>query len=334
MLRCFRRYQFISAGVLVASVSLAFGFSPVAAQEYPDRPLRMVVPFPPGASTDNVARLLAQSMSESLGQTVVVENRAGAGGTIGAREVARAAPDGYTILASTAGIHISNPAIYKDLPYEAVKSWAPVGLTAAVPMAVVVLASSPFKTLQDLIDQARQTPGKLTYASAGIGSALHQWAEMFKDATHVNILHVPYKGGAPAVTDFLAGRTDVMFTYYSSVLENTKAGKTRILAVGSNKRLNLTPDVPTLDEAIPGFDGDAFSTWTGILAPAGTPAPIVARLNKAVGYALEKNHRYFETHGYVVLGGSSQVMLDRMENEFATQTPILARLMASPAENK
>ena len=325
-----RRRQFFSISIALAGASLAVAPSFVAAQTYPERPLRMVVPFPPGASTDNVARLLAKSMSESLGQTVVVENRAGAGGTIGAREVARSTPDGYTILASTAGIHIANPAIYKDLPYEAVKSWAPVSLTGAVPMAVVVLASSPFKTLQDLVDHAKKNPGKLSYASAGIGSALHQWAEIFKDTTKIDILHVPYKGGAPAVTDFLAGRTDAMFTYYSSVLENTRTGKTRILAVGSPDRLPLTPDVPTIGEAIPGLDSSPFSTWLGILAPAGTPEPIVARLNKAVGYALEQNRKHLQDGGYVVLGGSPQDMLNRMNHEFANQTPLLARLMAAP----
>jgi len=324
----FNRRQFLAASALLAGASLMGGVSAVAAQEYPDHPLRMIVPFPPGASTDNVARLLAKSMSESLGQPIIVDNRAGAGGIIGAEAVAKAAPDGYTLLASTAGVHIANPAVYKSLPYDPIKSWAPVGLTNAVPMAIVVLTSSPFKTLQELVDYASKNPGKLTYASSGAGSALHQWAEMFKNAAHVDILHIPYKGGAPAVTDFLGGRADVMFTYYSSVLENTKAGKTRILAVGSPTRLKLTPDVPTVGEAI-GLDGSPFSTWTGLLAPAGTPAPVIARLNKAVGYALEQNRDYLDANGYVILGGSPQDMQERMRNELATLTPLLMRVMAS-----
>jgi len=318
------RRRFCAAALLAAAVC---GTGAARAEDYPSRPLRMVVPFPPGGATDNIARLLAKSMSDSLGQPVGVENKGGAGAIIGAETVAKAPPDGYTILASTAGVHVINPAINANLPYDPIKSWTPIGLTNAAPLAVVVLASSPFKTLRDLVDYAKKHPGELSYGSAGVGTSLHQSGEMFKHAAGVDILHVPYKGAGPAVADFLGGRTTMMFSYVGSVYENAKAGKTRILGIGSPKRLALIADVPTIGEVL-GVEGYDSDTWTGIVAPAGTPPAIVAKLNKAVRYALEQNHDYLLANGYVILGGSPQDMEAKMKDELAHLTPLLARLMA------
>lgn len=295
---------------------------------YPDRAIKMVVPFPPGGATDAVSRVIATSLSQTLGQPMIIDNRGGAGAIIGAEAVAKAEPDGYTILSTTAGVHVVNPAIYKKLPYDPVKSFAMIGQTIAAPLAVVVRANSPYKTAQDLIDYAKKHPGKLTYGSAGNGTSLHQSGEMFKEAAGVDILHVPYKGAGPATTDFLGGQVDMMFSYVASVLPNVKGGKVRILAIGSPKRLLLLPDVPTVAEVVgrPGYDSD---TWTGLAAPAGTTPEIISKLNKALEIALNQNRAMLTASGYVVLGGSPQQMTQRIESEMKTVTPMLAKIMGS-----
>ena len=313
-------------GLLAAAgLSLAMGLA-AAAPNYPSRPIRMVVPFPPGGATDVVSRRMAMAMEKELGQPIVIDNKGGAGAIIGAEAVAKAEPDGYTILSSTAGVHVVNPAIYPKLPYDPVKSWEPVAQFVAAPLAVVVLSSSPFKTIQELIAYAKKNPGKLSYGSAGNGSSLHQNGEMFKHAAGVSILHVPYKGAGPAMTDFRGGRVDMMFSYVGSVLPGVKAGELRMLAIGSPKRLPLLPDVPTVGEAVgqPDYDAD---TWTGLVAPAGTPPEVIERLNKASNAALEANRDYLLSSGYVILGGTPAQMKQRMEHELKTVTPLLARIM-------
>lgn len=310
---------------LFAAVSLASPLASVAA-DYPARPIRMVVPFPPGGATDVVSRKLALAMEKELGQPIIVDNRGGAGGIIGAEAVAKAEPDGYTILSTTAGIHIVNPAIYSKLPYDPVKSFEPVSQFLAAPLALVVLTKSPFKTLQELIDYAKKNPGKLSYGSAGSGSSLHQNGEMFKHAAGLDILHVPYKGAGPAVTDFRGGRVDMMWSYVGSVLPNVKNGDYRMLAIGSPKRLPVIPDTPTVAEVLkqPDYDAD---TWTGLAVPVGTPPAIVARLNKAANAALEANRDYLLSSGYVIIGGTSEQMKQRIQNELKTLTPLLAKIM-------
>lgn len=311
--------------ILAAASSLSAPLA-LSAAEYPARPIRMIVPFPPGGATDVVSRKLALAMEKELGQTIVIDNRGGAGAIIGAEAVAKAEPDGYTILSSTAGVHVVNPAIYPKLPYDPVKSWEPVSQFVAAPLAVAVLSTSPFKTLQDLIAYAKKNPGKLSYGSAGNGSSLHQNGEMFKHAAGVDILHVPYKGAGPAVQDFRGGRVDMMFSYVGSVLPSVKSGEYRMLAIGSPRRLPLIPDVPTVGEVVgqPGYDAD---TWTGLVVPAGTPADIVARLNKAAHAALEANRDYLLSSGYVILGGTPEQMKRRIESELRTVTPLLAKIM-------
>lgn len=318
------------------SLALAAGCAAVAgaswAADYPDRALRMIVPFPPGGATDNVSRLMAKSLGDHLKQTVYAENRAGAGGTIGAEAAAKAAPDGYTLFASTAGVQIVNPAIYPKLPYDPAKSFTSVGQIISAPLVMVVLASSPFKTAEELIAYAKKNPGKLTYGSAGSGSSLHQNGEMFKEAAGVDLLHVPYKGAGPAVNDFLGGQVDIMFSYVGSMLPQVKSGKVRMLAIGSPKRLSLISDVPTVAE-VTGRDGYDADTWTGLVVPAGTPPAIVNRLNEALRFALEQNREALVQSGYVVLGGTPEAMTRRVETELKTVTPLLARIMGTSKQD-
>ena len=316
-----RRAAITGAWLLAAGLAVA--------GPYPDHAIKMVVPFPPGGATDVVSRLMAKSMSDNLGQPIVIDNRAGAGAVIGSEAVAKAEPDGYTLLSSTAGVHVVNPAIYAKLPYDPQKSFTPVSQFVAAPLVLTVLANSPFKTVQDLVAYAKKNPGKLSYGTAGNGSSLHQNGEMFKEAAGVNILHVPYKGAGPAMNDFLGGQVDMMFSYVGSVLPGVKAGKLRMLAVGSPKRLPVIPDVPTVAEVLnkPGYDAD---TWTGLVVPANTPPAIVNRLNKAAAFALEQNREYLQSSGYVVIGGTPQQMEERIASELKTLTPLLAKIMQAP----
>ncbi|MGC3987412.1 MAG: tripartite tricarboxylate transporter substrate binding protein [Pseudorhodoferax sp.] len=310
---------------MLLGAALAFATLAAAAQ-YPARAIRMVVPFPPGGATDLVSRLIAKSMSDELGQPIVIDNRAGAGGVIGAEAVAKAEPDGYTVLSSTAGVHIVNPAIYPKLPYDPQKSFTPVGQLVAAPLAITVRAESPFKTIQELIAFARANPGKLSYGSAGNGSSLHQNGEMFKHASGLNILHVPYKGAGPAMNDLMGGQVDMTFSYVGSVLPGVQSGKLRMLAVGSPRRLAVIANVPTVAEVLnqPGYDAD---TWTGLALPPHAPPAVVERLNRAAQHALAQHRAYLEASGYVVLGGTPQQMEQRIASELKTLTPTLAKIM-------
>lgn len=324
-----RRYLIRAIAAVCAAVLV---MPEVRADAYPDKPIKMIVPFPPGGATDNVSRLIAKSMGDNLGQTVFIENRGGAGATIGADAVARSAPDGYTILSSTAGVHVVNPAIYKKLSYDPVKSFEPVGQIISAPLVMVVSSESPFKTAKELIDYAKKNPGKLTFGSAGSGSSLHQNGEMFKDAAGIDLVHVPYRGAGPALNDFLGGQVDVMFSYVGSMLPLAQKGRVRMLAIGSPKRLALIGDVPTVAEVTgrTGYDAD---TWTGLVVPAGTPAPIVKRLHQALTYALEKNKESLIASGYVIVGGTPEAMGKRISTELRTVTPLLSRLM-EPVDTK
>jgi tripartite-type tricarboxylate transporter receptor subunit TctC len=295
------------------------------AADYPNHSLRLVVPFPAAGAQDLVARIVSRVMSEQLGQAIVVDNRAGAGGIIGAETVAKSAPDGYTILATIAGIHVINPALNDQLPYDPLTSWSPISLMVAAPLVLVVRNDSPFHSLKDLIDFARANPGKLSYGSAGVGTSLHLAGELFKQKAGVNILHVPYKGSAPALNDFLGGQTSMMFSYPASIMDYVKSGRVRMIAVGSPQRLPLIPDVPTIAESgVPGYDSD---TWTGLVAPAGTPDAIVDKLNRAVNVALEQNRAQLNAQGYVILGGSPQAMRKRISDELKNLTPLIAQIM-------
>ena len=272
-----------TAGKIARAMILALGTlasHAALAQAYPAKPIRLVVPFPPGGSTDIVARIVAQKLSDRLGQQVVVENRGGAGGTIGAEAVAKAPPDGYTLVVGTTSTHAVAPSVYGKIGYDPVKDFAPISLIAVTPYLLVVNPSVNVKSLQEFVGYVKARPGKLNYASAGTGSTTHLAMEMLKSAAGLYIVHIPYNGNGPAGTAVIAGQVEILFGSLPAVLPHAKSGRVRPLAVGTPKRSPSLPDVPTVAESgFPGFDA---SLWLAIMAPAGTPAPIVDRLQKEI----------------------------------------------------
>jgi tripartite-type tricarboxylate transporter receptor subunit TctC len=247
----------------------------VQAQPYPSKAIRLIVPFPPGGSNDIVGRMVGAQLGERLGQSVVIDNRGGAGGTIGTDMAAKAPPDGYTLLLVSVA-HAFNPAMYKKLPYDQEKSFAPIGMVAAGPVALTVHPSLPVHTVQELIALAKAKPGTLNYATAGIGSFQHLASELFKLQTGVDMVHIPYKGGGPAMMDTIAGQAQINMASLIQVIPHAKSGKLRLLATSGTKRSSLFPDVPTVAETVPGYDA---TNWWGLVAPAGTPQQVVSRLN-------------------------------------------------------
>jgi tripartite-type tricarboxylate transporter receptor subunit TctC len=276
----------IAALLLGAAQAASPDSSPApTATGYPSRPIRLIVPFPPGGSTDILARALGEKLAQGLAQPVVIDNRPGAGGSIGAEAVARAAPDGYTLMMGHLGTLAVNPAIYKNLPYDPVRSFAPVSLMAIVPSVLVVNPSLPVASAAELVAYAKAHPGKLAYGSAGNGSTSHLTTEYFKLITGTDILHVPYKGVGPMLTDLVSGQLSMGLNGAPAVMAHVNAGRLRALAVTSLKRLEALPQIPTLDEAgVRGFDA---SGWYGVVAPAGTPQAIVAKLNAEIGRAMQ-----------------------------------------------
>jgi tripartite-type tricarboxylate transporter receptor subunit TctC len=244
---------------------------------YPDRPVSLVVTFAAGGSSDVLARAVADAMSHDLGQQIAVDNRPGAGGQIGAEAVAHAAPDGYTVLFGTNGTLGIGPALYKNLRYDPLHDLAPVGILHKLPLLLIVNPSIPAKNLHELIDYARANPGKLSFASAGVGSVSHLAGELFKEEAKIDILHVPYKGGGAAVTDLISGRVSMMLETIPNALPLARSGQMRAIAVTTKERSSSAPDIPTLAESgLPDFD---VSAWTGLFVPVGTPRAIVDRLN-------------------------------------------------------
>jgi tripartite-type tricarboxylate transporter receptor subunit TctC len=269
------------AAPLLAALALA---TPASAQDYPNRPITLVVPFPPGGSTTIVARIVADKMSEALGQSIVVDNRGGAGGTIGTRAVSKAAPDGYTILLGYTGTLAIGPSLYANAGYDPRKDFVPIGRIGTAPNTLVVHPSTPANSVAELIAHAKANVGKVYYGSAGIGTVSHVCGEYFATAAGVKIAHIPYKGTGPAITDLLGGHIPMAFAPVPATHENAKAGKLRMLAVTSAVRSTLLPDVPTIAEtALPGFE--AVLRY-GFVAPPATPPAIIARLNAALNTAL------------------------------------------------
>jgi tripartite-type tricarboxylate transporter receptor subunit TctC len=257
--------------------ALLVAFAPaVFAQTFPDKPIKFVVPFTAGSGTDIVARTVAEPMSKALGQPIVVENKPGAGGTLGAAQVAKSTPDGYTLLVHSAG-HVANPAIYNNLPYDTAKDFLGVTPLASLPNVLIVSPAKGWKSPKDLVDNARANPGKLNYGSAGIGSATHMNAEIFRDSAKFDAVHVPFKGTPEAMTETATGRVDFFFAPLSSALPLIKDGRLQALAVGTPQRSPLLPNVPTTVEA--GFPKSEYTFWVALLAPAGTPKAVVDRLN-------------------------------------------------------
>ena len=270
---------------LVAGILVVVSFS--AAAQNPSQPIRLIVPFPAGGPTDIVARPLAQLLGEALKTSVVIDNRGGAGGSLGADAVAKALPDGHTLLMATVGTNAINPALYKKLPYDAVKDFTPIALVATGPVAIVVNPSQPIRDLASLVALAKQMPGKLSYGSAGNGTPGHLVGESFKRAAGIDIQHVPYKGSAPALTDLLGGQIQIMFDPLQSVVSNVRAEKLRALAVSSSARSPAAPEIPTVAES--GYKEFEFTAWWGVYAPAGLPAPLAASLSGEIERIVRSN---------------------------------------------
>ena len=277
------RVKFFTAGI--ALLASATGQVHAADLHYPTKPIRLVVPFPPGGGTDTLARVIGQSMSLELAQQIVIDNRGGAGGLVGTEIAARAVPDGYTLLLGTASTHGSNPSLYKKLPYDAIADFSPVILLAVVANILVVNASVDARSIKDLIALAKQKPGFLNYASVGIGSSQHLIAEMFKNQAKVDIVHVPYKGTGPALNALLSGQVQMMFSNLITSIPHVRANRLRGLAVTTANRVNIAPDLPTVAESLPGF---SVTSWYGLLSPARTPQAVVEKLNRVAATVLNK----------------------------------------------
>jgi tripartite-type tricarboxylate transporter receptor subunit TctC len=317
----------IVGGALAASFALvALGVAaPASAQGggYPGKPIRIVVPFPPGGTTDILARAVGQQLAQAWGQQVIVDNRPGAGGNIGSELVAKSAPDGYTLLMGTVGTHAINPSLYAKMPYDHVKDFTPVILVAGVPNVLVVHPSVPANTVAELIAYGKANPGKLNFASSGSGTSIHLAGELFKVQTGLQMTHVPYKGSAPAIQDLLGGQVQLMFDNLPSALPQIKAGKLRALGVTSATRAAALPDVPTIAESgLPGFEA---SSWFGLLAPAGTPRDVVARIDTEVArwLASPEAKEKLLAQGAIAGGGTS----DDFARHIAAETAKWAKVV-------
>ncbi|PZU36001.1 MAG: LacI family transcriptional regulator [Acidovorax sp.] len=312
-----RRIALLGACTLAAA-----GLLPAAAMAQPDaqwpsKPIKWVVPFPPGGAMDVIARTLGEKAGRTLGQPFVIENRPGAGGNIGADAVAKSPADGYTIMITSIGM-ATNKALYPRLSYDPVKDFAPISLLAIVPNVLVVnTAKTTDKSVADVIAHAKRDPGKLTYASAGNGTSIHLAGEVFASMAGLNLLHVPYKGSGPAVTDMLGGQVDLMFDSITSARPHILSGKLRALGVTSAKRSATLPDVPTIAEAgVPGYE---VSPWFAVFAPAGTPAAIVNKINAALIDAMKQPDTVakFETIGAEPIGTTPQQLATHLDKELA-----------------
>ena len=262
--------------LLVAGALLA-GSLPASAQPYPNRPLRIVVPFPPGGGTDIGTRIVAQKLQEAWGQAVIVENKPGAAGIVGTELTAKSAPDGYTFMMGNIGTHAINVSLYKKLAYDPVRDFAPVSMVADLPLLLLVHPSVPANSVKELIALAKSQPGKLNFSSSGAGGSMHVAAELFKSMTGVDMVHIPYKGGAPAVADLLSGQVALSFSTVLETIQHVKAGKVRALAVTNDHRSIALPDLPTIAEA--GLPGYQSISWLALFAPAGTPKDIVNKVS-------------------------------------------------------
>jgi tripartite-type tricarboxylate transporter receptor subunit TctC len=294
-----------------------------AAQNYPNKPIRLVVPFTPAGAVDIASRAIAIELPKQLGQPVTVENKPGAGGNLGAAEVARAAPDGYTLLMTTSGIQAINPALYARMPFDPNKDLVPVAALVSLNNVLVLHPSVPANSVKDVIALAKKEPGRLTYASSGNGTSIHMSGAMFTQLTGTDILHIPYKGSGPAVTDLLAGQVNMMFDNIPSSLPHIKSGKLHAIATTGAKRDPALPDLPTIAEA--GVRGYESGVWFGIAAPAGTPKEIINKLNAAVvqGARSPEFSKRMKDLGYNLIPGSAGEMAAMLKAELARWAPIV-----------
>lgn len=307
---------------LSAVVALCISAAAVA-QDYPNRSIRMVVPFPPAGGTDNIARLLVNKVSTELGQSVVIENRAGAGGTLGAGIVAKAEADGYTILLSTNSTHVIGPILNPSIGYDPLRSFTPIVFLAQSPSIMIVPLTLPVKTVREFIEYAKKNPGKLNFGSAGTGGIPHLSGERFKAMAGIEMTHVPYKGTALAMPDLIAGRIDVIFDSFSSGYPQARDGKVRALGVSSPQRSSFVPDLPTISEDLPGF---VSMTWFGLWGPAGMPEAAVKRLNAAFNAALKDKtiQGQFAKMSTEAIGGSSADFGNSLRNELNAWSKVIA----------
>jgi tripartite-type tricarboxylate transporter receptor subunit TctC len=299
------------------SLSLLSVTIPAEAQTYPNRPVRIVAPFPAGGGLDLVSRALGQRLSTALGQSIIIDNRSGADGMIGTEQVAKATPDGYTLLISSTGPMVINPALNFKMPYDTLRNFAPITLVVVQPLCLVVHPSLPVKSVKDLIALAKAKPGQLNYGSGGIGNGAHLAGEIFRNATSIDIVHVPYKGAAPAVVDLLAGQVQIMLNSIPVLLPFIKSAKLRALAVGADGRMAILPEVPTMRESgIANFDANS---WYGFFAPAGTPKEIVSRLNhESVRILRSQEMRDFmSAQGAEAIGDSPEEFSVHIRSELA-----------------
>jgi tripartite-type tricarboxylate transporter receptor subunit TctC len=290
--------------LVVAALVAVFSLGAAQAQDYPARPIRLIVPFAAGGGTDTLSRIFAQVLSEQLKGTVVVENVGGAGGSIGTGQAAKAAPDGYTLLSATPSIAI-NPHIQKNVPYNVLRDFVPVVQITTSPVVLVVTKDFPVKSVRDLIDLARAKPGAISYGSAGIGSFTFLAAELFKAMAGVDMTHIPYRGTGPALIDLIAGRIQVQFENAPAVLGQIRSGELKAIAVGTAKNSAILPDLPTIAGTVPGYES---SSWLGLLAPAATPRPIVERLNAAINKGLDDEaiRKRLDALGVERVGGTAE----------------------------
>ena len=275
-----RRFALSAAACTALAGAGLLGSGAAMAQAYPSKPVTIVVPFAAGGTTDILARIIGQALTAELGQSVVVDNRAGAGGNIGGQAAAKATPDGHTLFMGTVGTHAINASLYKKMPFDPVKDFAPLTRVANVPNLLVANPAQPYKSVKDLIAYAKANPGKVNFGSSGNGSSIHLSGELFKSLAKVDMQHAPYKGSAPAVTDLLGNQIGIMFDNMPSAIQHVRSGKLVPLAVTTAKRSPELPNVPTIAEAgVPGYEA---TSWFGMFAPAGTPAPVLAKLNAAI----------------------------------------------------
>jgi len=308
------KVEVFSIATLLAATALSTpGHAADAA--YPSKPVRVIVPFVAAGSTDILARALAQKLGEHLGQPVVIDNRGGAGGVIGADLVAKSPPDGYTILITTAGVITTTPSLHKKLPYDSMKDFAPVSIIASLPNMLVVHPSLPVKSVSDLVRLAKSKPGELSYSSGGVGTSLHLAGALLSYLASVDIVHIAYKGGGPAVLAGITGEVAFLFATMSSAITQAQSGKLRALAVTSSKRSPATPELPTMVEA--GVKGFEMANWLGALAPRGTPVAVVDRLNRDIARAMEATDvkAVLRSGGYEIVGGTPAEMAASIQSE-------------------
>jgi tripartite-type tricarboxylate transporter receptor subunit TctC len=316
---------------VIAGLVFALGMAPAVAQNYPNKPIRILIAQAPGSATDVISRVVGNRLSEALGQPIIVEARPGAGGAVGTEAAARSAPDGYTLFMANNSTHGSNPAVYPKLPYDAVNDFAPISFVASVPYVLVVEPSLPVKSVQELIALAKSRPGKINYASAGNGSTHQFCAELLKSSAGIDVVHIPYKGSPPGIAAVLAGEVSLMFANLTDVGSQIKSGRVKPLAVSTLKRAELLPNVPTMVEAgVPDFE---ITSWFGLLAPAGTPAPLVGRLNAEMVKVLARDDvkSTLGAQGLDVRSSSPEQFAAHIKSEIARFTRI-ARTAGIKAE--